>query len=294
MMLNPVTIDQAIATAPLSGNNRTPLPGQAIILLLTMLVIGCASVPNDYPRSDSKAFTGYLDTSVGQLFEEAAVQHPGESGFAIIRKGSHAFTARVAMAELAEKTLDLQYYIWEADETGRILAERLVKAADRGVRVRILVDDITLAGRDAGVAAMDAHPNITIHVFNPFAHRNARIIDFITDLGRVNHRMHNKIMVMDNAVAIIGGRNIGNHYFDVDTHANFRDLDIAAAGPVVRKISDVFDYFWNGDWAIPIAALVERPYTKEDLDKARVAVRELIAAGNYPYPLDEDIAALRS
>ena len=264
------------------------------VILATLLAVGCASVPTDYPRSDSKAFTDYLDTSVGQLFEETAVQHPGESGFAIIRKGRQAFTARVALTELAEKTLDLQYYIWEADETGRILAERLIKAADRGVRVRLLVDDITLAGRDAGVAAMDAHPNITIHVFNPFAHRDARIIDFTTDLGRVNHRMHNKIMVMDNAVAIIGGRNIGNHYFGVDTHANFRDLDIAAAGPVVRKISDVFDYFWNGDWAVPITALVDRPYTAEDLDKARVTIRELIAAGNYPHPLDEDVVALRA
>ena len=294
MKIESVTSDHAITTARLYGKCRISLIGHAVVLLLSMLVIGCASVPKDYPRSDSKAFTDYLDTSVGQLFEESAVQHPGESGFAIIRRGRQAFTARIALTELAEKTLDLQYYIWEQDETGRILAERLIKAADRGVRVRILVDDITLAGRDAGVAAMDAHPNITIEVFNPFANRDARLIDFAIDLGRVNHRMHNKIMVMDNAVAIIGGRNIGNHYFGVDTHANFRDLDIAAAGPVVRDISDVLDYFWSGDWAVPITALVERPYTTEDLDKARVKLQELIAAGNYPYPLDEDIDVLRS
>lgn len=294
MKVESLTSDHTGITAHLSGKHSIPLLGHIVILLFAMLVIGCASVPKDYPRSDSKAFTGYLDTSVGQLFEEAAVQHPGESGFAIIRRGRKAFTARIALTELAEKTLDLQYYIWEQDETGRILAERLIKAADRGVRVRILVDDITLAGRDTGVAAMDAHPNITIEVFNPFAHRDARLIDFATDLGRVNHRMHNKIMVMDNAVAIIGGRNIGNHYFGVDTHANFRDLDIAAAGPIVRDISDVFDYFWSGDWAVPITALVDRPYTEEDLDKARVKLQELIAAGTYPYPLDEDIDTLRS
>jgi len=265
-----------------------------LLLLIGLLFTGCASVPKDYPRSSSTAFEDYLDTSVGQLFEEAAVQHPGESGFTIVRYGRPAFTARIALTELAERSLDLQYYIWEADATGRILAERLIQAADRGVRVRLLVDDINLAGRDAAVAAMDAHPNIEIRVFNPFANREARVFDFAFDLDRVNHRMHNKIMVMDNAVAIVGGRNIGNHYFSVATDANFRDLDIAAAGPVVREISGVFDHFWNGDWAVPIDALVDRPYTKSDLKAVRETMREQIVADNYPYALDRDVAALNA
>jgi putative cardiolipin synthase len=264
------------------------------ILLFSMLVIGCASVPTDYDRTHSTAITNHLDTSVGQLFEEEAIKHPGESGFEIIRRGRQGFTARIAMTELAEKTLDLQYYVWEADESGWLLSEHVLKAADRGVLVRILVDDITLAGRDAAAASLDAHPNIEVRVFNPFAHRDSRLIDFTTDLGRVNHRMHNKIYVMDNAVAIIGGRNIGNHYFNVDAHANFHDLDIAAAGPVVREISNVFDFFWNGDWAVPISALVDRAYTKEDLETARENVRELIAAGTYPHLLGQDVATLRS
>ena len=263
-------------------------------LLIGMLLTGCASVPKDYPRTPSTAFTDYLDTSVGQLFEEAAAKHQGESGFALIRDGRPAFTARVALTELAEKSLDVQYYIWEADSTGWILADRLMQAADRGVRVRLLVDDINLAGRDAKVAAMDAHPNIEIRVFNPFANRDARMFDFAFDLSRVNHRMHNKVMVADNAVAIVGGRNIGNHYFGVATDANFRDLDIAAAGPVVREVSHVFDYFWNGDWAVPIAALVDRPYTGADLRESRNTLREWIAENPYPYPLDQDVAALQS
>jgi len=265
-----------------------------LLLLIGLMFTGCATVPKDYPRTESTAFQDYLDTSVGQLFEEAAQQHPGESGFAIIREGRQAFTARIALVDLAEKTLDAQYYIWEADATGWTLAERLMQAADRGVRVRLLVDDINLADRDAKVAAMDAHPNIEIRVFNPFANRSARVFDFMTDLGRVNHRMHNKIMVMDNAAAIVGGRNIGNHYFGVATDANFRDLDIAAAGPVVREISNVFDYFWNGDWAVPIAALVDRPYTETDLRETRKALQGWIAENPYPYPLDQDVAALRS
>ena len=143
------------------------------------------------------------------------------------------------MTELAEQSIDVQYYIWESDATGRILADRLVSAADRVVRVRALVDDNNLEGRDAIVAALDAHPNIEIRVFNPFANRDRHIFDFLVDLDRINHRMHNKLMVMDNAVAIIGGRNIGNHYFGVATDANFRDLDIATVGPLVRETSSV-------------------------------------------------------
>lgn len=258
--------------------------GHALVFWIVLLMVGCATVPKDYPRTESTAFPGYLDTSLGKLFEEVAVQHPGESGFA----------SRVALTELAEKSLDVQYYIWEADATGRILAERLIRAADRGVRVRVLVDDINLAGRDAIVASMDAHPNIDIRIFNPFANRDARMLDFVFDLDRVNHRMHNKVMVADNAAAIVGGRNIGNHYFSVATDANFRDLDIAAAGPVVRDISNVFDYFWNGDWAVPISALVDRPYTEADLESATEVMRKRTAEDNYPYPLDQDVAELRS
>jgi putative cardiolipin synthase len=263
-------------------------------LVLGFSLTSCATLPEDYPRTSSTAFQDYLETSAGQLFEAAAVQHPDQSGFAIIRRGRKAFTARIALTEMAEKSLDVQYYIWEEDATGRILAERLIRAADRGVRVRILVDDINLAGRDANVASMDAHPNIEIRLFNPFAHRDRRGFDFLLDLNRVNHRMHNKLMVMDNALVIVGGRNIGDHYFGVATDANFRDLDIVAAGPVVRDTSRVFDHFWSGDWAVPIAALAQRPYTEADLKRFQKTVRERISEEDYPFPLDQDVGDLRA
>ncbi len=263
-----------------------------LVLVLGFALTSCAALPEDYPRTNSTAFQDYLETSVGQLFEAAAVQHPDQSGVAIIRRGRKAFTARIALTEMAEKSLDVQYYIWEEDATGRILAERLIRAADRGLRVRILVDDINLAGRDANVASMDAHPNIEIRLFNPFAHRDKRGFDFLLDLNRINHRMHNKLMVMDNALAIVGGRNIG--YFGVATDANFRDLDIVAAGPVVRDTSRVFDHFWNGDWAVPIAALAQRPYTEADLKSLQKTVRERISEEDYPFPLDQDVDDLRS
>ena len=265
-----------------------------LLLLAVLFLAGCASVPKDYPRTQSSAFKDPHSTAIGQYFAKVAARHPGKSGFGIIRKPRPAFTARVALTELAEKTLDMQYYLWEPDSTGRILAERVVEAADRGVRARLLVDDMTLTGRDAAVAAIDAHPNIEIRIFNPLAHRKARALSFITDFNRVNHRMHNKILVMDNAFAIVGGRNIGNHYFGVDTHANFRDLDIAAGGPIVREISDVFDHFWNGPWSVPIAALVDRPHTEADLRATMKTVREQIAEEGYPHPLDQDVAQLKS
>ncbi|MGZ8237020.1 MAG: phospholipase D family protein [Methylobacter sp.] len=263
-------------------------------MLAALLLTGCASVPKDYPRTHSTAFPDYASTTIGAYFEKAAASHPGQSGFAIFPDGSRAFTARIAMTELAEKTLDLQYFAWEADATGRILAERVVRAADRGVRVRILVDDLNLKGRDAVVAALDAHPNIEIRIFNPFAHRSGQALDFIADFDRVNHRMHNKLFVMDNAVAIVGGRNIGNHYFEVHQQVNFRDLDIVAGGPVVREASGVFDHFWNSDWAVPIRVMVDRPATEADLQRVLQTGHEQIAKEPYPYPIDQDVAALKS
>jgi len=270
----------------------TKKPSRVIAYALLVFIGSCASVPTDYPKTVSTAFQGHESTSIGASFAKEAANYPGKSGFGIIRKGRYAFTDRIAMTRLAEASLDLQYYIWEADETGRILAEHLVQAADRGVKVRLLVDDMNVARRDATIAAIDAHPNIEIRIFNPFAHRGSAMFDFIVDFDRVNHRMHNKIMVMDNTLVIVGGRNVGDHYFSVNTETNFRDLDIAAAGPVVRDVSNVFDRFWNSHWAVPIAAIADRAYTEEDLQKTVALMRQLIADGEYPYSIDDDIETL--
>jgi putative cardiolipin synthase len=174
------------------------------------------------------------------------------------------------------------------------LAHHVIKAADRGVKVRILLDDIGLAGYDSIIAAMDAHPNIQIRIFNPFALRSLRIFNFIHDFDRLNHRMHNKTFVMDNSVAIIGGRNIGDQYFAVSQESNFRDLDIAAAGPIVREISTVYDYFWNGDWSVPIYALAAKTYTQKELIEVKKKIDQKVATDKFPYILDKDVKALRS
>jgi putative cardiolipin synthase len=239
-----------------------------------------------------KAFQEHESTRIGAKIADLARQNPGRSGFSIIRYGRRALTARVAVADLAEKCLDVQYYIWEEDATGRILAERLVRAAERGVRVRVLVDDINMAGRDARIAALDAHPNIHIRIFNPFSNRRFRGLDFVTDLRRVNHRMHNKLMVMDNAIAIVGGRNVGAHYFEAHDKSNFRDLDIAAVGPIVREVSEVFDHFWNGRWSVPVADIVDRPFEERDCSSTIAEIRAQIESDNYPFPLNIDLDEL--
>ena len=270
------------------------LKGGASALLFAglVLVAGCTTTtPNpNYPRVESSAIETHDSTPLGQEIAQLAAQHPGQSGYRLIPRGRQAFTARVAAAELAQRTIDVQYFLWETDATGRLLAEYLLRAADRGVRVRILLDDVNLKDRDRSLAAFDAHPNIEIRLFNPFATRTSHLAGFITDFDRVNHRMHNKLVVMDNAMAIVGGRNMADGYFEVDPKSNFRDLDVVAAGPIVRDLSKVFDRFWNGPWAVPIGALRETASSASDLGFYRQRMREYMATkDNYPHPLEQDV-----
>jgi cardiolipin synthase C len=273
------------------------LPRRLIQALgLTCLLGGCAATVDwDYPRTPSAAFATPQTTTFGALFADAAADHAGKSGFRLVEEGSRAFTTRLAMADLAEKTLDAQYFIWDIDTTGRIMAERLIRAADRGVRVRLLLDDHYQTEEiDNGIAALDAHPQIEVRFFNPVQNRRWRTLSFLSEFGRVNHRMHNKLFVMDNAVAIAGGRNIADTYFGVRPDHNFRDLDVAMAGPVVRDLSASFDLFWNSEWAIPVGAVVDKPTSQDDFLTLKARLTEKVAAAGYPYPVDERIAELRA
>src|SRR6185295_7065426 len=245
-----------------------------------------------YPRTVSTAFEGFAATRLGQFFGPAADEHPGLSGFSLMSHGREAFIVRLALADLAERSLDMQYYVWDGDTTGRIVVDHVMKAADRGVRVRLLVDDPFYKASDSIKACLDAHRNVEIRLFNPLTNRRWSILDFIFDFGRVNRRMHNKLMVADNAAAIVGGRNIGDIYYGVDTIANYRDLDVLAVGPVVRDLSGVFDRYWNIPSTVPIAAIVDRVHDAVDLDAIRIRLREAIAAADYPYPIDQDLGQL--
>jgi putative cardiolipin synthase len=188
---------------------------------------------------------------------------------------------------LAEKTLDLQYYLWKGDLAGQLLLWRALQAADRGVRVRFLIDDIYHANRDDVYALLDTHPNFELRVFNPMANRGiARNLNYLANKRFLNHRMHNKIFLADNAVAVLGGRNIGNDYFGIDTKANFFDLDVLTVGHGAREAGAAFDEYWNSRYAVPIKVLHHKTYTAQDLDEARKRLESsLLQLDVLPYTL---------
>ena len=268
---------------------RLPVLGAALALLLA-----CATYDASYPRSPSRTFAGWQGAELATFFAPPASAVPGASGVELIRFGRVALEARLALADLAEHALDLQYFIWDADTSGRLLAEALYRAAERGVRVRLLLDDITLVGRDAELARFSGHPHVEIRAFNPFRDRARHVADLFTDPSRVNRRLHNKVMIADNAVAIVGGRNIADHYFGVHGESNYRDLDAFVVGPVVRDTSRVFDDFWNSAHAVPFEAFVGAAQTPEDAREQAAFMRERIAAERLPYTIAEDVAALKA
>jgi putative cardiolipin synthase len=247
----------------------------------------------DHPPEQPVSVGEIPARGVAEQLEAAARLHGGKSGFAVLRGNREAFTDRIALADFAEKTIDVQYYIWSADTAGSMLADHLVRAADRGVKVRFLLDDVNFKRRDSATATLGAHPNSEVRIFNPHRYRPWRLFEFGADFGRLNRRMHNKVIVMDNVCAIVGGRNIADLYFGLDEHSNNRDLDIAAVGPIVRQLSATFDEFWNGEASVTIETFArERP----DMDAFRrqlATMRGNIRPERYPFPIEEDVASLR-
>ncbi|MCD0505854.1 phospholipase D family protein [Bordetella petrii] len=198
---------------------------------------------------------------MGQAIGPLADAHPGLSGIYALSQAHDAFAARALLIEAAQKTLDVQYYIWRGDTTGTLLLEALFKAAQRGVRVRLLLDDNGTAGLDDVLAALDTHPNIEVRLFNPFVLRRPKVLGYLTDFARLNRRMHNKSLTADNQATIIGGRNVGDEYFGATQGVAFSDLDVLAVGQVVGDVSSDFDRYWASDSAYPAAAILGEPDT---------------------------------
>jgi putative cardiolipin synthase len=235
-----------------------------LVSLLLSAALGACSTPRlDVPRSPSQAWPHPEQTALGRDFA-AQLPAPGEqSGFHLLVSGMEAFATRAALAERAQHTLDLQYYILSEDTTTQLLLYRVLRAAERGVRVRLLIDDLYALGKDFDLATFSAQPNIEVRVFNPFLSRGglglSQVLEFLGDAARLNRRMHNKLWIADNAAAVAGGRNLGDEYFEARDENNFADLDVLAAGPVVQDISRSFDEYWNSAWAVPIEASVPTP-----------------------------------
>jgi len=199
--------------------------------------------------------TDTSSTTLGKAVSPQVTLHPGQSGIHALADAHDAFAARMLLARAAERSLDVQYYIWRKDLTGTLLFEALHAAAERGVRVRLLLDDNNIAGLDSTLAALDSHPNIEVRLFNPFVFRRLRQLSYLTDFSRANRRMHNKSFTADNQATIIGGRNVGDEYFGATDGVLFADLDVIAIGPVVDDVSKDFDRYWASGSSYPVARL---------------------------------------
>ena len=247
-----------------------------LIPFVLILLNGCASVDFKYPKPESYAITNTDDTTLGQTIAPIVAKHPGElSGFNLQFDGIESLAKRLAVTHKAERSIDAQYYLIDADTVGFVFIYSLLKAADRGVRVRLLIDDVFTEGYDFGMAALDSHPNFEVRVFNPFAGRKFRIGDVLTDFGRINRRMHNKTYIIDNQVAIVGGRNIASEYFGARDDVNFADLDLVCIGPIVQEISNTFDLYWNDELAAAIPAFADMPDDPAaELEKLRIRLDE--------------------
>jgi cardiolipin synthase C len=229
-----------------------------------MLSLGaCGGLPKGGERTASTAMRNNGGTALAAAVRAPVAAHPGESGLHELPDGREALAARVALADAAQRSLDVQYYIWNKDLAGKVLLEHLLRAADRGVRVRLLLDDLGTAPSDDILLAIDSHRNIEVRMFNPLALRSPRLLGLLADFGRINRRMHNKSFTADGQVAIVGGRNIGDEYFGANETMNFADLDVALIGPVVREVSAEFDRYWNNQSAIPMATLAPQNTTPE-------------------------------
>jgi phosphatidylserine/phosphatidylglycerophosphate/cardiolipin synthase-like enzyme len=231
----------------------------AVLLWCIFVAGGCASLPQHVTRPRSAALEDPLQTTLGRVVEASSPNSRGLSGIRLLPSGSDALASLIALADHAERTLDIQYYIIQQDESAHLLLNHVRAAANRGVRVRLLIDDFHTAGQDRRLVNLGRHVNIEVRLFNPFPGLRlalwTRILASLSDIPRINHRMHNKLFVADNALAVTGGRNIGDQYFVRDKTSNFIDLDVVAAGPIVPQLSASFDEFWNSKYAYPVATV---------------------------------------
>lgn len=267
----------------------------AIIFAFAVACAACSSMRKDFVRQPSQALAPAYDTPSARYVQQEVQQHGELSGFRLLTRSNNALMSRIALIDHAAHSIDLQYYIFENDDTGRLVAQRLLAAAERGVRVRLLIDDIG-ADHNREFDALDADPHIEVRVFNPFrtSHPSlpSKVAQFVIEGQRLNRRMHNKSFIVDNAVAIVGGRNIGDAYFDASSEMNFSDLDVIAIGRVVSQASHAFDEYWNSDAAYPVAAFRDRHADKRDLDALRARLKahaRAFAESDYAQATLEDL-----
>lgn len=261
-----------------------------LILVYIILGFGCTSLP-EVERTASYTLPDTGNTRLARQTAMHTQEHPNESAVVLLDTGREALTSRIVLADSAEVSLDAQYYIWNADTTGRLLVDRLLRAAERGVRVRLLLDDYGVANKDNALIALDSHPQIEVRVYNPFSagFRSGlrKWFSLTAGFSRLNRRMHSKTFIADNSFAIVGGRNIGDEYFDARQDMNHRDRELLATGPVVATVSAQFDDMWNSQWAIPISALVSFKLSQDEVQEKYLGLEKRVGEEKnrlYPVP----------
>lgn len=248
-------------------------------LALTALCAACATRPpaTAFDRPVSQALPASESTPLGDALAPLERKHPDQSAVRLLPSGTEALQARIALARAATKTLDMQYYIAEEDNTGKLLLAAALYVADHGVRVRMLVDDLNFKDIDRIMAALNTHQNIEIRVFNPYGSAREsfteRTQNFFSNVDGFTRRMHNKAMIADNQIAIVGGRNLGDEYFSASPTLQFRDLDVFTAGPIAQKVSASFDDYWNSALSYPLRVLNKQKFDASELDKTRDDLR---------------------
>jgi len=261
---------------------------KSFLLISALVLASCANLPTDFEKTPTLAVTGTENTQLGRNALQVMGSKTDESKVFLINEGTDAFVTRMAVLQMAEKSIDVQYYIWHADLIGTYLFDEMLKAADRGVRVRTLLDDMPIDKETQSILyAMDQHENIEVRLFNPFASRSFHLADFLFSGPRINRRMHNKSFSVDNQVTIVGGRNIGNEYFSADEESNFTDIDVISVGPVVGAVTRQFDIYWNSEVVYPVQAFDHNRANVDDLAQLRGKFAEFVKANeNSKYALD--------
>lgn len=233
---------------------------KAALILSSCLVLtlpACSTLPKQTPQPIQYAFdTDTSHTELAQIVTPLKEKNPDLTGFHVLYDPLEALAARIHLIEKSQKTLDLQYYIWDNDKIGALALYKIIQAADRGVKVRLLIDDNNAKSMEGIYLALSQHQNIEVKLFNPYRFRSVRPIDMVLDLKRINRRMHNKSFIADNQVALIGGRNMTNQYYNASDNYQFSDVDVMLVGQAVDDISHSFDEYWNNSYAYNVQNIV--------------------------------------
>ena len=232
----------------------------AIYCSIAITVTGCSTLPKHKIESipETTLQVDTAQTTLAQIIQPLQEQHPDLTGYLVLFEPLEALATRLSLIDKAEKRLDLQYYIWDNDKVGSLALHALIRAADRGVKIRLLIDDNNAKSTEGIFLALAQHPNIEVKLFNPYRFRKYRALDMILDLKRINRRMHNKSFIADHQVALIGGRNMTNQYYNVSDNYQFSDVDVMLVGTAVKDISHSFDEYWSHEYAYKVQEVVNQ------------------------------------